>query len=273
MRLNKTLGALELQKLTEVFKRYPQVQAVYVFGSQAAGRAGPGSDLDLAIIAADPSLNEKKLDILAELARLGYCNVDLVFLDEDDLVFAYEAIRQNRLIYALPALIGEAPIPGSSASTWISNPTCGSSVKRIRGGLSVLRPEVIRRRLQKLDEYLAILDGLRGYSLEEFLANPERYGSAERFLQLAIEAVLDMGSHVIAELELGTVEAYSDIPKILADKGYISSELAERWIRMIGFRNILVHEYLEIDRKVVYAVLQHQLEDLRDLRKVFAQFL
>ena len=117
------------------------------------------------------------------------------------------------------------------------------------------------------------MDGLRGYRLEEFLANPERYGSAERFLQLAIEAVLDMGSHVIAELELGSLESYGDIPRILAEKGYITSELAERWTRMIGFRNILVHEYLEIDRKVVYDVLQHQLEDLRDLRKVFAQFL
>ena len=137
----------------------------------------------------------------------------------------------------------------------------------------MLRPEVIRRRLQKLDDYLAILDGLRGYRLEEFLANPERYGSAERFLQLAIEAVLDMGNHVIAELELGSIETYGDIPRILAEKGYMSSELAERWTRMVGFRNILVHEYLEIDRKVVYDVLQHQLEDLRDLRKVFAQFL
>ena len=137
----------------------------------------------------------------------------------------------------------------------------------------MLRPEVIRRRLQKLDEYLAILDGLRGYRLEEFLANPERYGSAERFLQLAIEAVLDMGSHVIAELELGSIETYGDIPRILAEKGYMSSELAERWIRMIGFRNILVHEYLDVDRKVVYGVLQHQLSDLRALRKAFAQFL
>jgi len=100
---NKTLEALDLQKLAEVFKRYPQVQAVYVFGSQASRKAGPGSDLDLAIIATDPSLKEKKLDILAELARLGYCNVDLVFLDEDDLVFAYEAIRQNRLLYAAPS--------------------------------------------------------------------------------------------------------------------------------------------------------------------------
>ena len=100
---NKTLEALELQKLTEVFKRYPQVQAVYVFGSQAAGRAGRGSDLDLAIIATDPSLKEKKLDILAGLARLGYCDVDLVFLGEDDLVLAYEAVRQNRLLYAAPS--------------------------------------------------------------------------------------------------------------------------------------------------------------------------
>jgi len=102
MRSNKTLGALELQKIAEVFKRYPQVQAVYVFGSQASRKAGPGSDLDLAIVPMDRSVKEKKLDILAELARLGYCNVDLVFLDEDDLVLAYEAIRQNRLLYAAP---------------------------------------------------------------------------------------------------------------------------------------------------------------------------
>ena len=43
-------------------------------------------------------------------------------------------------------------------------------------------PEVIRRRLQKVDEYLGILVGLRRYDLNEFLSSPERYGSAERFL-------------------------------------------------------------------------------------------
>ena len=137
----------------------------------------------------------------------------------------------------------------------------------------MLRPEVIRRRLQKLDEYLAILEKLRSYTLEEFLADPERYGSAERFLQLAIEALMDMGSHVIAELDLGTIEAYSDIPKILAQKGYISPELADRWVRMIGMRNILVHDYLDIDRKLVHSALKDHLQDIAMLRKSFAQFL
>ena len=137
----------------------------------------------------------------------------------------------------------------------------------------MIRKEVIRKRQNKLDEYLGILERLSRYRFDEFLGNPERYGSAERFLHLAIEAVLDMGTHIIAELELGMINAYSDIPRILAEKGYIDDPLKEKWIRMIGLRNILVHEYLEIDRKIVHDVLQHDLADLAALRKAFAQFL
>ncbi|MEA3238388.1 MAG: DUF86 domain-containing protein [Candidatus Bipolaricaulota bacterium] len=76
-----------------------------------------------------------------------------------------------------------------------------------------------------------------------------------------------------AELELGTIETYSDIPRILAKSGYIDRDLAERWIRIIGFRNILVHEYLDVDRKIVHEVLQHQLKDLRVTKQALAQFL
>jgi uncharacterized protein YutE (UPF0331/DUF86 family) len=42
---------------------------------------------------------------------------------------------------------------------------------------------------------------------------------------------------------------------------------------MIGFRNILVHEYLEVDRAIVHEVLCKQLGDLNDLKRVFAAFL
>jgi len=137
----------------------------------------------------------------------------------------------------------------------------------------VVRPEVIRKRLNKLDEYLSILHGLRKYSFSEFIEDPEHYGSAERFLQLAIEAISDLGNHVVADLGLGVVNWYSDIPTILAENEYIDPELKDRWIQIIGFRNVLVHDYLDIDRKIVYEALQHRLDDLERLRKVFAQFL
>ncbi len=136
-----------------------------------------------------------------------------------------------------------------------------------------MRPEVIRRRLQKLDEYLEILKGLQRYDLEEFVQDPERYGSAERFLQLAIETLTDMGNHVIAGLDLGLVDSYRDIPCILAEGGYIDDRMREKWIRMIGFRNVLVHDYLDIDREIVYRVLQQDLEAVLTLQKSFAQFL
>jgi uncharacterized protein YutE (UPF0331/DUF86 family) len=113
----------------------------------------------------------------------------------------------------------------------------------------VVRTEVLRKRLGKLDEYLAILQELRRYTFEEFVADPEHYRSVERFLQLAIETLTDLGNHVIADLRLGTVASYSDIPRLLHEAGYISVEIRENWIRMIGFRNVLVHDYLDVDRR------------------------
>lgn len=137
----------------------------------------------------------------------------------------------------------------------------------------MVKPEVIRKRLQKLDEYLTILRGLQRYDLETFLQDPERYGSAERFLQLAIETLMDVGNHVIAELQLGTVDHYRDIPALLAERDYLDETLKKKWIRMIGFRNILVHDYLDVDRQIVYQVLHEDLENLEALRRVFAQLL
>jgi len=134
----------------------------------------------------------------------------------------------------------------------------------------MVRPEVIRRRLKRFGEYLAILERFQRYDLEAFLSDPERYGSAERFLQLAIEASLDMGSHVIADENLGAVEQSRDIPRRFREHGRISEDLEQRWIRMIGFRNILVHEYVDVDRTIVYDVVQNRLADLNDLKQVFA---
>ncbi len=137
----------------------------------------------------------------------------------------------------------------------------------------MVKAEVLRKRLNKLDEYLTILRRLRRYTFKEFTADPERYGSAERFLQLAIEALLDLGNHVIADLRLGTVEWYSDIPRVLHEAGYVDAELCKTWTRMIGFRNVLVHDYLDVDHRLVYEVLQERLNDIELLRRIFAQFL
>jgi predicted nucleotidyltransferase len=91
----------EQQKLGTIFARFPEIQAVYLFGSAATGWIHAESDLDLAIFSS-PSIYHQKLDILTELARHGFCDVDLIFLERADIVLRYEAIRLNRLVYATP---------------------------------------------------------------------------------------------------------------------------------------------------------------------------
>lgn len=137
----------------------------------------------------------------------------------------------------------------------------------------MVRVDVIRKRLVVLDEYLEVLRSLQKYSLEEFLDNPEHYGSAERFLQLAIETTLDIGNHIVSSLGLGEVNWYSDVAALLEEKGYITVELREKWIKIIGFRNILIHNYLEVDRKIVFDVLQNRLGDIEQLKKAFIAFI
>jgi uncharacterized protein YutE (UPF0331/DUF86 family) len=82
-----------------------------------------------------------------------------------------------------------------------------------------------------------------------------------------------MGSHIVADENLGTVEQSRDIPRRFLEHGRITESLEQRWIHMIGFRNILVHEYLAVDRAVVYDVVCHRLQDLAEIRRLFAEFL
>lgn len=92
----------DLGILPKIFEKYPGIQAVYLFGSVASGDTRAPSDIDLGVVPRDPSVRGDKLNILADLAKSGFDNVDLVFLDIKDIVVRFEAVRHNRLVYCSP---------------------------------------------------------------------------------------------------------------------------------------------------------------------------
>ena len=91
---------LNVDKLVNIFESYPDIQAVYLYGSVIEGRTHAESDLDLAIMPRTGSVRARKLDLLADLVRHGFASADIVFLDTDDIVLKYEAVRPKCLIYA-----------------------------------------------------------------------------------------------------------------------------------------------------------------------------
>jgi uncharacterized protein YutE (UPF0331/DUF86 family) len=137
----------------------------------------------------------------------------------------------------------------------------------------MVRVEVLKKRIAKLEEYLSLLAAYRTMPLDIFLSNPEHYHSAERLLQLCIEASTDMGNHIIADMNLGHADYGSQIPDILAEKELISRELAETWVKMIGLRNILVHDYLDINHATVHELIQSRMDDFESIKAFFAQYI
>ncbi len=87
-----------LNPIPEIFSQFPKVQAVYLFGSVASGNMHPESDLDLGI-KGEEGIKDQQLDILTELARHGFCHVDLVFMNTNDIFMKYEIVRQRKILY------------------------------------------------------------------------------------------------------------------------------------------------------------------------------
>ena len=88
----------DLSLLPDIFGEFPKIQAVYLFGSAASGDMHSESDLDLGI-KGEEGIKDQQLDILTELARHGFCHVDLVFLNTNDIFMKYEIVRHNHLLY------------------------------------------------------------------------------------------------------------------------------------------------------------------------------
>lgn len=137
----------------------------------------------------------------------------------------------------------------------------------------MIRRNVLEARIAKLEEYLGVLKGKLVISQEAFLADIELQAVVERFLELAIQAVNDIGSHIIADQQLGQVESYSDVPRVLMEKGLVDESLGDIWIKMCGFRNILAHDYLRLDKLIVYQTLQQHQEPFGKLLALFQRFL
>ena len=101
------------------------------------------------------------------------------------------------------------------------------------------------------------------------LARPERIAEdvreqrfVEHTLQLAIQAALDVGSHIVSDDRLGEPDTSRDVFRLLARAGVVPADLGERLEQMAGFRNVVVHLYQEVDLGIVRDVVENHLDDL-----------
>ena len=84
----------------------------------------------------------------------------------------------------------------------------------------------------------------------------------EHTLQLAIQAALDVASHIVSDLRLGEPATNRALFDLLVKAGWVSRELGEILADLTGFRNVLVHGYTEVNLGIVLDVLVNRLGNL-----------
>ncbi len=141
------------------------------------------------------------------------------------------------------------------------------------GSASSIDRALILSKLDRLRQYLRYLKELQKSSLEDFIKDFKLSGATERYLQLAIENIVDIGNEIISSLQLRRPERYRDIPYILSESNIISKTFAETIASMIGFRNLLVHNYASINLNLVYEFLQTRLADFEIFIKYIVKWL
>lgn len=109
-----------------------------------------------------------------------------------------------------------------------------------------------------------------GYSAdpESFLTNYTRQDAAILNIQRACEAALDMGQYLIRRDKLGVPQSARDVFTLLAQANWISLDLADQMKRMVGFRNIAVHDYQTLQIPITVNIIEKHLDEFLEFSKL-----
>lgn len=87
-------------------------------------------------------------------------------------------------------------------------------------------------------------------------------------LQRACEAVLDLAMYVVSTRKLGLPQNKRETFKLLEENNIIDAKMSKDMQGMVGFRNIAVHDYKEIDEKILQDVIENHLNDLIEFARI-----
>lgn len=134
------------------------------------------------------------------------------------------------------------------------------NIKQIEDRLGFIIRSIARlKRLSRLDE-------------QDFLKE-DNPAIAESYLRRSLEAMFDIGRHIIAKTAGKGIVEYKEIARALGQEGVVTKDQSEKLILMAGYRNRLVHFYHEISDGELYTILNNNLSDVEAFVKEVKRFI
>lgn len=125
----------------------------------------------------------------------------------------------------------------------------------------MLDRNMVLRKLSEIDEYLEQIREFSDITVDKYRSDWRTQRIVERTLQIIIETCADIANHIISDRNMRIPTSYSDTFKVLFDNNAIDKDLFAVMEKMAKFRNIVVHQYEEVDAEIVIIILKKHIGD------------
>ncbi|MDE0446385.1 MAG: DUF86 domain-containing protein [Spirochaetaceae bacterium] len=110
-------------------------------------------------------------------------------------------------------------------------------------------------------------------SLDAFQSDSRNVWTAESCLRRSLEALLDVGRHLVAKLAGAGVAEYKAVGGSLGEHGVFDNETADLLVKLAGYRNRMVHFYHEVTATELFGICAKELHDVERIRTAFVQWM
>lgn len=129
--------------------------------------------------------------------------------------------------------------------------------------LILAKASSVKRHLRRIEEK-------RNIDLNIFLKDIDRQESILFNLQMAIQNCIDIAAHIISDEGLGVPGSTNEMFYLLEENGYLDRDITEKMVKAVGFRNLIVHEYVKIELDQVFEIALKDIKDLNEyLKSIF----
>lgn len=133
--------------------------------------------------------------------------------------------------------------------------------------------KIILKHLDELEKCIKQLGKHKNCTARQLLSDFDLRWAIERGLQLAIQNVLDISSHILVETGTNGLDDYTSMIDQMGVKGIIPKDFAKKIRGMAGLRNVLVHDYVDIDTQKLHSYATAGLDDFKKFAKYIADYL
>lgn len=139
--------------------------------------------------------------------------------------------------------------------------------------ISRLQIDRIEKNLSLIQEFLSELKKLSEIPENNFLKDKRNPAAAESYLRRSLEAVFDIGRHILSKSYGFKEIEYKKIALELGERSVVNKEYAKTLLKMAGYRNRMVHLYYEVTPQEIYGILKGHLSDIEYFISEIVRFI